>query len=96
MVDEMANLNGKIVLGASWELAVHYGRGETKSQLIAKKNLYRLYFLLRTMNLNGLAQQTMLLSIFLIFRVKNDPKPEFKSDKDDRDIYCYGRCKKRT
>lgn len=38
MVNEMAELKGKIVLGASWELPCHYGRGETRNQLLAKKN----------------------------------------------------------
>lgn len=38
MIDEMADLKGKIVLGASWELPCHYGRGETRAQLLAKKN----------------------------------------------------------
>ena len=37
MVKEMAELKGKIVLGSSWELACEYGRGETRSQLLAKK-----------------------------------------------------------
>ena len=37
MVKDMANLTGKIVLGSSWELACEYGRGETRSQLLAKK-----------------------------------------------------------
>lgn len=38
MVKEMAELKGKMVLGASWELPCHYGRGETRNQLLAKKN----------------------------------------------------------
>lgn len=38
MIKEMSNLKGKIVLGASWELPCHYGRGETRNQLLAKKN----------------------------------------------------------
>lgn len=38
MVDEMANLKGKMVLGASWELPCHFGRGETRNQILAKKN----------------------------------------------------------
>ena len=38
MLDEMAELKGKIVLGASWELPCHYGRGETRNQILAKKN----------------------------------------------------------
>jgi ribonucleoside-diphosphate reductase alpha chain len=38
MLDDMTNLKGKMVIGASWELAVHFGRGETRSQLLAKKD----------------------------------------------------------
>lgn len=37
MLDEMAELKGKMVLGASWELPCHFGRGETRTQLLAKK-----------------------------------------------------------
>lgn len=38
MLDDMAELKGKFVLGASWELPCYFGRGETKSQIMAKKN----------------------------------------------------------
>nr|WP_145401478.1 LAGLIDADG family homing endonuclease [Paenibacillus xylanexedens] len=38
MIDEMAELKGKMVLGASWELPCHYGRGETRTQILAKKD----------------------------------------------------------
>ena len=38
MIDEMADLKGKIVLGSSWELACEYNRGETKSQILDKKD----------------------------------------------------------
>ena len=37
MVDSMANLEGVLVLGADWQLACHYGRGETRSQILNKK-----------------------------------------------------------
>lgn len=37
MVDDMANLTGKMVLGADWHLACWYGRGNTKSQILQKK-----------------------------------------------------------
>lgn len=37
MIDEMAELKGKIVIGADWQLACSYGRGETKSQILEKK-----------------------------------------------------------
>jgi len=38
MVKEMIELKGKMVLGSDWQLAVHYGRGETKSQILAKRD----------------------------------------------------------
>lgn len=38
-VSEMAELKGRIAIGSSWELAAHYGRGETKSQIMAKKEI---------------------------------------------------------
>lgn len=38
MLDDMAELKGKFVLGASWKLPCYYGRGETESQIMAKKN----------------------------------------------------------
>jgi hypothetical protein len=37
MLDEMAELKGKIVLGSDWQLACEYGRGETRSQILEKK-----------------------------------------------------------
>lgn len=37
MIKEMAELKGKFVIGASWELGVHYRRGEPKSAILAKK-----------------------------------------------------------
>lgn len=38
MLDDMAELKGKFVLGASWKLPCYYNRGETESQIMAKKN----------------------------------------------------------
>jgi ribonucleoside-diphosphate reductase alpha chain len=38
MLDSMAELKGKFVLGASWKLPCYYGRGETEAQIMAKKN----------------------------------------------------------
>ena len=37
MIEEMENLQGKIVLGASWMLPCWYGRGSSKSQILNKK-----------------------------------------------------------
>lgn len=38
MLDDMADLKGKFVLGAGWRLPCYYGRGETESQIMSKKN----------------------------------------------------------
>lgn len=38
MLDDMADLKGKFVLGASWRLPCYYGRGETETQIMNKKN----------------------------------------------------------
>lgn len=37
MIKDMVNLNGSMVLGASWFLGCWYGRGSTKSQILQKK-----------------------------------------------------------
>lgn len=37
-VDEMTNpMSGKIILGSDWQLACSYGRGETKAEILKKK-----------------------------------------------------------
>lgn len=38
MLDDMAELKGKFVLGASWKLPCYYNRGETETQILNKKN----------------------------------------------------------
>lgn len=38
MLDNMINNEGKCVLGASWRLPCYFNRGDTKSQILAKKN----------------------------------------------------------
>lgn len=38
MLDDMADLKGKFILGAGWRLPCYYGRGETESQIMSKKN----------------------------------------------------------
>jgi len=37
MVDDMAELKGRLVLGSDWQMACAFGRGETKSQIMDKK-----------------------------------------------------------
>ena len=38
MIDDMAELKGKLVLGSGWMLPCGFGRGETKSQIMDKKS----------------------------------------------------------
>lgn len=38
MIDKMVNLEGQMVLGASWRLPCYYGRGENEEQILKKKN----------------------------------------------------------
>ncbi|QSF43280.1 hypothetical protein [Paenibacillus tianjinensis] len=40
MINEMAELKGKIVLGSDWKLAVHYRRGQSKAAILNKKANY--------------------------------------------------------
>lgn len=37
MIDDMAELKGTMVLGSDWQLATHFGRGETRAQILTKK-----------------------------------------------------------
>jgi ribonucleoside-diphosphate reductase alpha chain len=37
MIDDMINLQGKIVIGSDWHLGCWYGRGSTKQQILDKK-----------------------------------------------------------
>lgn len=37
MIKDMSNLQGKMVLGSSWQLGCWYGRGSSKSQILQKK-----------------------------------------------------------
>lgn len=37
MIDDMIDLNGKIVMGSDWHLGCWYGRGSTKQQILDKK-----------------------------------------------------------
>ena len=45
MTDNMAELTGDFTIGASWELGCAMGRGESRAQILAKKeNLSPLFF----------------------------------------------------
>lgn len=81
MIDEMAELKGKIVLGAGWELACKYGRGETKSQILDKKaRLSPIFFAMNYESRWVGAVDNALVDINKLLDLRVLPKPEFKND----------------
>ncbi len=87
MLDEMADLKGKIVLGASWELPCHYGRGETRNQILAKKNDPTTSSTAFAMNYESRwvgATDGALVNITKLLNLRTIPKPELECPKDAR------------
>lgn len=87
MLDEMADLKGKIVLGASWELPCHYGRGETRNQLLAKKNDPTTSATAFAMNYESKwvgATDGALVNITKLLNLRTLPKVELGCPKDSR------------
>lgn len=87
MVKEMAELKGKIVLGASWELPCHYGRGETRNQLLAKKNDPTTSATAFAMNYESKwvgATDGALVNISKLLNIRTIDKPELSCPKDKR------------
>lgn len=87
MIKEMAELKGKIVLGASWELPCHYGRGETRNQLLAKKNDPTTSATAFAMNYESKwvgATDGALVNISKLLKIRTLDKPELECPKDKR------------
>lgn len=87
MVKEMAQLKGKIVLGASWELPCHYGRGETRNQLLAKKNDPTTSAIAFAMNYESRwvgATDGALVNISKLLKIRTLNRPELECPKDKR------------
>lgn len=87
MIKEMANLRGKIVLGASWELPCHYGRGETRNQLLAKKNDPTTSATAFAMNYESKwvgATDGALVNISKLLNIRTINKPELSCPRDKR------------
>ena len=83
MIDEMGELKGKIVLGADWQLACTYGRGETKSQLLEKKSkLSPTFFALNYESKWVGAADNALVDINKVMKLRVLPKPDTKPDKN--------------
>lgn len=83
MIDDMANLKGKIVLGSDWQLACTYGRGETKSQILDKKaKLSPTFFKLNYESKWVGAADNALVDINKVMKLRILPKPDIKPDKN--------------
>lgn len=90
MVEEMANLNGKMVLGASWELPCHFGRGETRNQILAKKNDPTTSSIAFAMNYESRwvgASDGALININQILKARTLMNPELECPKDKKGNY---------
>lgn len=84
MVDEMAELKGKMVLGSDWQLAVHYGRGEPKSMILDKKaKLSPTFFAMNYESKWVGASENSLIDINKVINLRTLVKPELKGNKKD-------------
>lgn len=83
MIDDMADLKGKIVIGSDWQLACSYGRGETKAQLLDKKaKLSPTFFALNYESKWVGASDNALVDINKVMKLRVLPKPDVKADKN--------------
>lgn len=83
MIDDMAELKGKIVIGSDWQLACTYGRGETRSQLLDKKaKLSPTFFALNYESKWVGAADNALVDINKVMKLRVLPKPDLKPDKN--------------
>lgn len=81
MYRDMIDLKGVMVLGADWQLANSYGRGETKSQILAKKErLSPTFFALNYESKWVGASTSALIDIKKMMDLRVITKPEYKSD----------------
>jgi ribonucleoside-diphosphate reductase alpha chain len=86
MVDEMAELKGSMVLGAGWELPCHFGRGETRSQILTKKESVSPIFFAQNMESRWVgATNGALVAINKLLNLRTLVNAELKSD--GRSIY---------
>jgi ribonucleoside-diphosphate reductase alpha chain len=81
LIDEMAELKGKMVLGSDWQLACTFGRGETKSQLLEKKSkLSPTFFAMNYESKWVGASDGAIVNINKIMELRTLISPELKSD----------------
>lgn len=91
MIDEMAELKGKIVLGSDWQLAVNYGRGEPKSAILDKKSrLSPTYFAMNYESKWVGATDGALVDINKLLDLRTLSTPEFSHDGKKESEYAIG------
>jgi len=82
MIDDMAELKGKMVIGADWQLACKYGRGETKSQILDKKeNNSPIFFAMNYESKWVGAIDNALVDINKVLQLRTLAKPELKGNR---------------
>lgn len=87
MLDDMADLKGKFVLGASWKLPCYYGRGETETQILNKKNDPTQSAIRFAQNYESKwvgSADGALINISKMLKIQTLAKPELKCPKDKR------------
>jgi ribonucleoside-diphosphate reductase alpha chain len=88
MVDEMENLEGKIVIGANWMLPCWYGRGSSKSQILnKKKNMSPVAFNMNYEQTWSGASDGALVNINKLLDCRVLSKPILSSNKVDDEYY---------
>ena len=81
MMDDMVNLNGKIVIGSDWKLGCWYGRGSTKKQILdKKKNMTPIAFGQNYESKWVGAAGDALVDIKKVLALRTLTKPEIKGD----------------
>lgn len=81
MLDEMAELKGVIVLGSDWQLACEYGRGETKTQILAKKEKLSPVFFATNYESKWIGStDNCLVNVDKLMELRILPKSELKGD----------------
>lgn len=83
MIKDMVDLNGKIILGADWQLACFYGRGERKAQILDKKaRLSPTFFAMNYCSKWVGSTENSLVNIAKVMELRTLLKPEFKAVAD--------------
>lgn len=82
LCDEMVELKGKMVLGSDWQLACEFGRGETKNQILEKRDkLSPVFFAMNYESRWVGATDGALVNMKKVMDLRTLSKVELKGDK---------------